>query len=97
MYGREKTYPQESPTEYISDDETSDKESDPCLRTTPKERHYGMIPGLAQATQATLSYSRAQTNPTVEHRPSREPDTRHSSSDTREMNVTNKKTDKESK
>ena len=83
--------------DYISDNDTSDEETNPCLRTTPEERHYRMIPGSAQATQAALSYSRAQTNPTVECRPPRESNTQHSSSDTKETSVTDKKKDKESK
>ena len=59
-------------TDYMSDDDTSDEETDPQLRTTPEERDYGTVSGSAQATQAALSYSTAQTNPTVERRPPRE-------------------------
>ena len=58
--------------DYMSDDDTSDEELDPRLRTTPKERDYGTVSGSVQATQAALMHSRAQTNPTVEHRPPRE-------------------------
>ena len=53
-------------TEYMSDDDTLDEEVDPRLRTTPEERQYGRVPGSAQATQAALVHTRAQTNPTVE-------------------------------
>ena len=35
-----------------------------------EERHCGTIPGLVLATQAALSHSRAQANPTVERGPS---------------------------
>ena len=35
-----------------------------------EERHYGTIPGLALATQITLSHSRTQANPTGEREPS---------------------------
>ena len=55
--------------EYISDDDTSEDEIDPHLKTTPKEKQYGIIPGSAQATQAALSHTRAQTNPIMERGP----------------------------
>ena len=58
--------------EYMSDDVTSDEEIDPQLKTTPEERQYGKIPGSAQATQAILSHTRAQTNPVVECGPPRQ-------------------------
>ena len=42
--------------------------------TLPKEeRQYGMIKGSAQATQAALSHSSIQTNPTIERGPPRRP------------------------
>ena len=50
--------PKKTQKQYMSDDDTSDEESDPQLRTTPEERDYGTIPGSAQATQAALSYSK---------------------------------------
>ena len=53
----------------LSDSDTPDKEADLQLRTSEEERSYGMIRGSAQATQASLSHSRAQTNPTVERGP----------------------------
>ena len=58
--------------EYMSDDDTSDEEVDPQLLTTPEEREYETVPGSAQATQAALAHTRAQTNPTVEHGPLRQ-------------------------
>ena len=55
----------------LSDSDTSDEEPiNPILKTSGEERHYGTIPGLALATQAALSHSRAQANPTVERGPS---------------------------
>ena len=54
-------------TNYLSD--TPDKEADPQLRTSEEERNYGTIRGSMQATQAALSHSRVQTNPTVERGP----------------------------
>ena len=55
----------------LSDSDTSDKEPiNPKLKTSIEERHYGTIPGLVLATQAALSHTRAQANPTVEHGPS---------------------------
>ena len=47
--------------EYISDDDTSDDEINPQLKTTPEERQYGTIPALSHTT--------AQTNPVVECSP----------------------------
>ena len=60
-----------SPNKQLSDSDTSDKEPiNPILKTSVQERHYGTIPGLALATQAALSHSRAQVNPTVKRGPS---------------------------
>ena len=61
----------ESPNKQLSDSDTSDEEPiNPILKTSVEERHYGTIPGSALATQAALSHSRAQANPTVERGPS---------------------------
>ena len=55
----------------LSDSDTSDEEPiNPILKTSVEERHYGTILGLVLATQAALSHSRAQANPTVERGPS---------------------------
>ena len=60
-----------NPNRQLSDSDTSDEEPiNPILKTSVEERHYGTIPSLALATQAALSHSRAQANPTVERRPS---------------------------
>ena len=60
-------------SDQLSDSDTPDEEADPRLRTSEEERSYGMIRGSMQATQVTLSHSRAQTNPTVERGPPRRP------------------------
>ena len=60
-------------TDYISDSESSDKELNQHLRTSPEERFYDTIEGSAQATQAASSYTTAQCNPTVERGPDRKP------------------------
>ena len=52
----------------------SDQLSD--SNTPEEERQYGMIKGSAQATQAALSHSRVQTNPTIERGPPRRPKTK---------------------
>ena len=57
--------------DYLSDSDTPDEEVDPQLRTSEEERIYGMIKGSAQATQAVLSHTRVQSNPTVERGPPR--------------------------
>ena len=79
---QEKPSPKKTEAEYMSDDDTSDKEINPQLRTTPKERQYGTIPGSAQATQAALSHTRAQTNPVVKHGPPRQSRRRNPQQDT---------------
>ena len=50
----------------LSDSDTPDEEVDPQLRMSEEERIYGMIRGSAQATQAALSHTRAQSNLMVE-------------------------------
>ena len=53
-------------SDQLSDSDTPDEEADPRLHASKEERNYGTIRGSAQATQAALSHSRVQTNPTVE-------------------------------
>ena len=53
-------------SDQLSNSDTPDKEADPRLCTSEEERKYRMIRGSPQATQAALSHSRVQTNPTVE-------------------------------
>ena len=62
-----------TPTDYISDRESSDEELNQHLRTSQEERFYNTIKGSVQATQAALSYTTAQSNPTVERGPDRKP------------------------
>ena len=55
----------------LSDSDTLDEEPiNPKLKSSIEERHYGTIPGLVLATQAALSHTHAQANPTLEHRSS---------------------------
>ena len=68
----EKNPPQKkTPTDYTSDSESSDKELDQHLCTPQEERFYYTIKGSAQATQAALSYTTVQCNPTIERGPDR--------------------------
>ena len=60
-------------SDQLSDSNTPDKEADLRLHTLEEERNYGTIRGSTQATQAALSHSRVQTNPTVERCPPRRP------------------------
>ena len=60
-----------TPTDYISDSESSDEELNQHLCTSQEERYYDTIKGSAQATQEALSYTMAQCNPTVERGPDR--------------------------
>ena len=56
-------------SDQLSDSDTPDEEVDPQLCTSEEERIYGTIRGSAQATQAALSHTRAQSNQTVERGP----------------------------
>ena len=60
-----------TPINYISDSESSDEELNQHLHTSQEERYHNTIKGSSQATQAALSYTTIQCNPTVEHRPDR--------------------------
>ena len=60
-------------TDYISDSESSDEELNQHLHTSQEERFYNTIKGSAQATQAVLSYTMAQCNPTAERGPDIKP------------------------
>ena len=62
-----------TPSDQLSDSNTLEEEADPRLRTSEKERNYGMLKGSAQATQAALSHSRVQRNPTAERGPPQRP------------------------
>ena len=83
-------------SEQLSDSDTPDEEADPQLRTSEEERIYGTIRGSAQATQAALSHSRAQTNLTVERGPPRRPKIKKLSKDRAADKATQTK-DKEKK
>ena len=60
-------------SDQLSDSDTPDEEVNLQLCTSEEERTYGTIRGSAQATQAALSHTRAQSNPTVERGPPRWP------------------------
>ena len=62
-----------TPTDYILDSKSSAEELNQHLHTSQEERFYDTIKGSAQATQAALSYTMAQSNPTVERGPDRKP------------------------
>ena len=62
-----------TPIDYTLDSESSDEELNEHLHTSQEERYYDTVKGSAQATQAALSYTMAQCNPTVEHGPERKP------------------------
>ena len=60
-------------SDYLSDSESLEDEVNPYLRTSEEERIYGSIKGSAQATQAALSHTRAQSNLMVEKGPLKQP------------------------
>ena len=53
-------------SDHLSDSDFSEDEASQHLRTSPEERIYSTIEGLAQATQVALAHTMAQCNPTVE-------------------------------
>ena len=59
--------------DYLSDSDTSEEEVNLQLRMSEEERIYGTIKGSTQATQAALSHTRVQSNPTVERGPPKQP------------------------
>ena len=61
-----------SQSKYLSDSDSDNNKINPRLKTSIEERQYNTIPGSAIATCIALSYSRAQTNPTVERGPPRQ-------------------------
>ena len=60
-------------SDYLSDSESSEDEVNPHLWTSQEERVCGTIKGSTQATQAALSHTTAQCNPTVERGPPKQP------------------------
>ena len=60
------------PTDYISDSESSEEETNQYLCTSQEERLYHTVKGPAQATQAALAHTMAQCNPTVKRGPAKQ-------------------------
>ena len=60
------------PTDYISDSESSEEETNQHLCTPQEERLYHTIKGSAQAMQAALAHTMAQCNPTVKRGPAKQ-------------------------
>ena len=60
-----------TPIDYMSDSESSDEEHDQHFCTSQEERYYDTIKGSAPTTQAALSYTTAECNPTIEQGPDR--------------------------
>ena len=59
-------------SDYLSDSDSLEEEISLHLCTSPEERLYDTIKGLAQATQAALAYTTTQCNPTVERGPAKQ-------------------------
>ena len=62
-----------TPSDYLSDSDSSEEEASQHLRTSPEERLYSTVKGSVQATQAALAHTTAQCNPTVERGPAKQP------------------------
>ena len=60
-------------SDYLSDSKSSEDEVNPHLRTSQEERVYGTIKGSTQVTQAALSHTTMQCNPTVERGAPKQP------------------------
>ena len=52
-----------TPSDYLSDSDSSEEETSQHLRTSPEERLYNTIKGSAQATQVALAHTMVQCNP----------------------------------
>ena len=61
------------PTDYISDSESSEEETNQYFHTSKEERLYHTVKGSAQAMQAALVHTTTQCNPTVERGPAKQP------------------------
>ena len=61
------------PTDYISDSESSEEETNQHLYTSPEERLYHTVKGSAQAMQAALAHTTAQCNPSVKRGLAKQP------------------------
>ena len=61
------------PTDYISDRESSEEETNQYLRTSQEERQYHTVKGSAQATHTALAHTMAQCNTTVERGLTKQP------------------------
>ena len=57
----------------MSHSESSEDKINPHLRISQEERVYGTIKGSVQVTQAVLSHTTVQCNPTVERGPLKQP------------------------
>ena len=60
-------------SDYLSDSKSSEDKVNPHLRTSQEERIYHTIKGSMQVTQAVLSHTTTQCNPTVEKGPPKQP------------------------
>ena len=60
------------PTNYISDSESSEEETNQYLCISQEERLYHTIKESAQTTQASLVHTTAQCNPTVKRGPAKQ-------------------------
>ena len=61
------------PNDYLLDSDSSEEETSLHLCTSPEERLYHTVKGLAQATQVALAHTMAQCNPTVERGLAKQP------------------------
>ena len=62
-----------TPSDYLSDSDSSEEEISQHLHTSPEERLYNTVKGSVQATQAALAHTMVQCNPTVGRGPAKQP------------------------
>ena len=62
-----------TPSDYLSDSDSSEEEISQHLRTSPEERLYNTVNGSVQATQVALAHTTVQCNPTVERGRAKQP------------------------
>ena len=62
-----------TPSDYLSDSDSSEEEISQHLCTSPEERLHNTVKGSAQSTQAALAHTTVQCNPTVARGPAKQP------------------------
>ena len=87
-YHMAEKYPEKTrtPSDYLSDSDSSEEETSQHLCTSPEEILYNTIKGSVQGMQVALAHTTAQCNPTVERGPENNQRSRSSLKDKLQIN-----------